>query len=190
MKSIEKKLKENSYESIFISCVTIILGIIMIIFSNNVLDIISYFLGIGIIINGILKIFYYIKFQGKYNIFNYDLSMGILNIILGIICIIFKSEVQSIFRILIGIFVIYQSIINITLATKIMYVDKTAGTISLFLSILMIVCGSFIIMTKGLVVATIGYILIVFAIMDIVECIIFNRNLKKLEKFFNELKIK
>ncbi len=186
MKSIQKKLKQDSYESIFFSCVTILLGLIMIIFSKNILDIISYLIGGILIVNGLLKIFYYFRYEGKYNIFNYDLSFGILNIIIGIVCLIFTNELQSIFRIVIGLVVIYEAIINITLSTKILYVDKVSGIISLLISILMIVCGGFIIFTKGLVITTIGIILIVFAIMNIVESVIFNHNLNKIEKYLSK----
>ncbi len=186
MKSIEKKLKQSSYESIFVSCVTIFLGVIMILFSNSVTNILSYLLGIILVINGLFKIYYYVMYEGKYNVFNYDLSFGILYIILGIICIIFKTELQSVFRIIIGVSVVYEGILNISLANKILFVDKPSGFLSLLLSVLMIICGGFIITTKGIVVTTIGYILIVFAIMNIIESIIFNRNLSKLKKYLSE----
>ena len=178
MKMIEKKLKQSNYESIFVSCVTIILGIIMIIFYKNFLNFISYLLGGALIVNGILKIYYYLKYEGKYNIFNYDLSFGILNIIFGVICIIFKSELQSIFRIVIGVI--------ISFASKIFSVDKVSGIIGLLLSILMILAGLIIISTKGVLTASTGYILIAFAIINIIESIIFNKNLNKLKKYLDK----
>ncbi len=187
MKSIGQKLKQDSYESIFNSCITILLGIIMIIFSKNILNIISYLIGGFLIINGLLKIFYYFRYEGKYNIFNYDLSFGILNIIIGIVCIIFTSELQSIFRIVIGLVVIYEAIINITFSSKILFVDKVSGIISLLISVLMIICGGFIIFTKGLLITSIGISLIVFAIMNIIESIIFNHNINKIEKYLSKL---
>ena len=186
MKMIEKKLKQSNYESIFVSCVTIILGIIMIIFYNNFLNFISYLLGGALIVNGILKIYYYLKYEGKYNIFNYDLSFGILNIIFGVICIIFKSELQSIFRIVIGVIIIYEGILNISFASKIFSVDKVSGIIGLLLSILMILAGLIIISTKGVLTASTGYILIAFAIINIIESIIFNKNLNKLKKYLDK----
>ena len=187
MKSNEKNLKQYNYESIFMSIITIVLGIIMIFFSENVLNIISYMIGGILVVCGIFKIYYYLKYESKYNIFNYDLSFGILNILLGILCIVFKSELQSIFRIVIGLIVIYEGILNISLAHKICFVNKRIGLFSILLSILMVIGGSLIILVKGIVVATIGYILIGFALIDIVESIIFNRNVKKIEKYLNEL---
>lgn len=190
MKSIEKRLKQDSYESIFISLVTILLAIVMIVFSKDVLNVISYIIGGILIVGGIFKIVYYFKDEGKYNIFNYDLSFGILNIILGIICIVFKEELQNIFRIVIGLIVIYEGILNISLSNKILFVDKFSGIIGFLLSILMIFCGGFIMIMKGIVMTTIGYTLIIFAVMNIIESILFNRNLNKLKKYLSELDIR
>ena len=72
------------------------------------------------------------------------------------------------------------------ISTKIFFVDKLSGIISLLISILMILCGGFIIFTKGLLIASIGISLIVFAIMNIVESIIFNHSLNKLEKYLSK----
>ena len=65
-----EKIKRYNYESIFISLVTILLGIIIILFSKNVLNIISYLIGGILIINGLFKTYYYLRYEGKYNIFN------------------------------------------------------------------------------------------------------------------------
>lgn len=190
MKLTEKKLKKYNYESIIMSIITALLGIIIILFSKNILNIVCYLIGGVLIVNGLFKIYYYLKYEGKYGIFNYDLSFGILAIILGIIFIIFKSELQSIFRIIIGLIIIYEGILNISLANKIYFVNKKAGIISLLLSVLTILCGILIIIIKGIVVATIGYILIGFALINIIESIIFKKNLKKLKKYLSDLGIK
>ena len=58
----------------------------------------------------------------------------------------------------------------------------------MLLSILMMLLGVIIILTKGILVATIGYMLTGFAIIDIVEAIIFNRNIRKIEKYFENRK--
>lgn len=186
MKSIKEKLKQANRESILASIFAILLGILMILFSNAVLDIISYLIGGILIIKGIIKIYYYFKYQGKYNIFNYDLSFGIFSIIFGILCIIFKEELQSVFRIFIGIFVIYEGIIRISLSTKVSLIDRGIGFLSFLLSLLIILCGVFITFNEGIVIVTIGYILIIFSIMNIIESIIFNKNLAKIEKYLNE----
>lgn len=189
MNFIKEKLKQVNKESILISIFAIVLGFIMILFKKTILDTISYLIGGILIINGVIKIYYYFKYQGKYNIFNYDLSFGIFSIVFGILCIIFKTELQSIFRIFIGIFVIYEGIIKISLSTKINLIDKSIGFLSFLLSLLIILCGIFITFNEGIVISTIGYMLILFSIINIMEIIIFNKNIKKIEKYLNEKNI-
>ncbi len=186
MKLIGSKLKQFNHESIFTSCMIILLGILILIFPKSITNILSYLIGVVLILMGIFKIYYYFKYEGKYDALNYDLSYGILNIILGILCLVFKDELQSVFRIIIGLIVIYEGIISISLAHKVCYVDKTMGIVSIILSILMVFCGGFIVVTKGIVITTIGIVLIVFAIINIVDSIIFNRNLNKLEKYLSK----
>ncbi len=186
MKLIERKLKQLNKESILASIFAVVLGFMMILFSNVVSDIIIYLLGGILIIRGIVKMYYYFKYQGGYNVYNYDLSFGIFNIIFGILCFVFRSELQSLFRIIIGIFIIYEGILKISLSTRLYYIDSSVGFLSYLLSIIIILCGIFVIFNEGIVITTIGYILIAFSIMNIVESIIFNRNLNKLEKYLME----
>ena len=189
MKLIGEKLKQTNRESILASILAILLGITMIFFSKSVLDIISYLIGSILIIKGVLKIYYYFKYEGKYNVFNYDLSFGVFNIIFGIFCIIFKTELQNIFSIFIGIFIIYEGIIKISLSTKLNLIDTKIGFLSFLLSILIIICGVYITFNEGLLITTIGYTLIIFSIINIVESIIFNKNINKIEKMLNEKNI-
>ena len=144
MKFIGQKLKQANRESILASIFAILLGFIMVIFPSEVLDVISYLIGGILIITGIVKMYYYFKYQGKYNIFNYDLSFGIFSIIFGILCIVFKGELQDIFRIFIGIFVIYEGIIKISLSTKLNLIDTSVGFLSFLLSIMIIICGIYV----------------------------------------------
>lgn len=186
MKFIGQKLKQANRESILASIFAILLGFIMVIFPSEVLDVISYIIGGILIITGIVKMYYYFKYQGKYNIFNYDLSFGIFSIIFGILCIVFKGELQDIFRIFIGIFVIYEGIIKISLSTKLNLIDTSVGFLSFLLSIMIIICGIYITLNEGIVVATIGYLLVTFSIINIIESVIFKHNLSKIEKYLNE----
>ena len=186
MKFIGQKLKQANRESILASIFAILLGFIMVIFPSEVLDVISYLIGGILIITGIVKMYYYFKYQGKYNILNYDLSFGIFSIIFGILCIVFKGELQDIFRIFIGIFVIYEGIIKISLSTKLNLIDTSVGFLSFLLSIMIIICGIYITLNEGIVVATIGYLLVTFSIINIIESVIFKHNLSKIEKYLNE----
>ena len=63
MKFIGQKLKQANRESILASIFAILLGFIMVIFPSKVLDVISYLIGGILIITGIVKMYYYFKYQ-------------------------------------------------------------------------------------------------------------------------------
>ena len=51
----------------------------------------------------------------------------------------------------------------------------------------MILSGGLIVLVKGIVIETIGYILVLFAIMNIIECLIFHKNLNKISKYLSSI---
>lgn len=184
--SIGERIKQSSKESIFSSILLIILGIITILFPHSILSIISYLIGAGLVIRGIIKIYYYFKNHGKYNIYNNDLTFGLLNILFGILYVVLTDELQSIFRILIGMYIIYEAIVKISMSAKLSYFSKKVGFLSFLLSVLIMICGVVVIFNKGIVITTIGYILVVFSVMNIIENIVVNKNVKKIEKYLND----
>ena len=59
---------------------------------------------------------------------------------------------------------------------------KTLGTniwsYSLFIAIIMFICGIYTLMTSNIIVMTIGVVILIDAILDIIESIIFLSNMK------------
>ena len=59
---------------------------------------------------------------------------------------------------------------------------KTLGTniwsYSLFIAIIMFICGIYTLMTSNIIVMTIGVVILIYAILDIIESIIFLSNMK------------
>ena len=79
-----------------------------------------------------------------------------------------------------------EGIIKISLSTKLNLIDTSVGFLSFLLSIMIIICGIYITLNEGIVVATIGYLLVTFSIINIIESVIFKHNLSKIEKYLNE----
>ena len=68
MKLIGEKLKQVNRESIVASIIAVVLGFMMILFSSTASDIISYLIGGILIIRGIVKMYFYFKYQCGYNV--------------------------------------------------------------------------------------------------------------------------
>ena len=71
-----------------------------------------------------------------------------------------------------------RSLIRLSLALKLRTQNISAWVYSLILAIVMFACGLFIALNSGSVVITIGIMMIVYSVIDIVEDVIFMRNVK------------
>ena len=115
---------------------------------------------------------------GKYNLYNLDLLYGLIAITIGIVTIMYSGAIETIFRIIIGVWIIYMAFVRMNFALKIRALDSKISISTLFLSILMLICGIYIISNSGALILTIGYIMIIYSIIDIIENIIFMKNIK------------
>jgi len=180
MEYIEKILKKTGWSSLITSIVFAILGIILIVSPNATVTVISTILGTMFVIIGVYKIINYYRGKGKYNFYDYDMAYGIVAIILGVITIFYHNQIGTIFRILIGLWIIYSSVIRINLSLKLKYANSKMWIYSLIIAIIMLLCGIYITFNSGAIIVTIGVGILTYSILDIVEGIIFLKNLKKI----------
>ena len=112
MEYLQKILKKSGQASIIESIIFAILGAVLIAKPEETVKVISYILGAGLIIVGIYQIVNYIKMNGQNDLYNYHLIYGVMTIVIGIITIIYSATIGSIFRIIIGIWIIYSSVVR------------------------------------------------------------------------------
>ena len=161
MNYIEKIFKKSGLISILESLIIALLGIILIIEPEGTLEFITCSLGVIFILAGLYKIINYFLSKGKYNFYDYDLAHGL------VACII-------------GIWIIYSAFIRIDLSVKFKAVNSNAWIFSLILSILMFICGLYVTINSGAILVTVGTIMVVYSIIDIIEAIIFMKNIKEI----------
>jgi len=180
MEYIEKMFKKSGWISILESIVFAILGAILVCKPEGTVKMISYILGAIFIIVGIIKCVNYFYANGKYNLYNYDLVYGLMAIVIGIVTMMFGNAIVSIFRIIIGIWIIYSSFIRMNLSVTLKNLNMGAWIYSLILAIIMFITGLYVTLNSGAVIVTIGIMLIIYSIIDIIEDIIFMKNVKEI----------
>lgn len=178
MGQLEKMMKKSGWISILEAIVLAVAGIILIENPEGTIRAISYVLGAAFLVFGICKVISYFVEKGKYDFYNYDLIYGIIACILGIVTIAFSSTIGSIFRIMIGIWILYNSLMRISLAFKLKALGLRVWVYSLVLALIMFVGGLYITLSTGAVIVIIGAILVAYAVMDIIENIIFMKSIK------------
>lgn len=173
-------LKKTGWGSLLTSIIFAILGIVLIVNPEATIKAVSYILGAIFILIGIYKIISYIRNQGKYNFFNFDMTFGIISIIIGLVTIVYIEQIGTIFRIIIGIWIIHNAIARINTAANLKAFDSRMWISCLTLAILMFICGLYVLFTANAILVTIGMIILVYSILDILESIIFLVNIKNI----------
>lgn len=175
-------LKKTAWASVFESFATILLGILLVAWSDSVVKIIAYAIGTFFIIKGGYYVVNYFITKGNENFFNNELLTGIITIIIGITAFVLGEEIGGIFRVIAGIWLIYEALIRMNRAIKLHHANVETWRIVLITSLLMLILGTFVTFTTGAVVALIGWILILGGLIGVFTDVIFIQNLEKIVK--------
>lgn len=180
---MEQFFKKIGWTSILTSIVFLVVGLIIAYHPETTFKFVSYIMGVVIIIIGAIRLVEYFKERKDYEAYNYDLVYGIVSILLGIIVIICNSFIEAFLRIAIGIWIIYSGVMRIPAGIQLKKIgaNKSAWITMFVIAGLMILCGFYVVSVQGAVVAAIGWLMVVYSIMDIVEEVIFMQNVKNLE---------
>lgn len=103
---MEQFLKKIGWASIVTSLAFAIIGLIIAYNPNTTFKLISYLIGGVFIVFGLIKIFEYFRTKGSYDLYNYELVYGMIAALLGIVVISCHGMIETILRILIGIWII------------------------------------------------------------------------------------
>jgi len=181
MEHFKSLLKKSGWVSIVESLIFAILGVILIWKPEGIMAIISYIIGSIFIAVGVVKILNYVQANKNSDLFNYELLYGVMTAIIGIVMIIHADVLSTIIGIIIGMWIVYSSIIRAFTALKLREIKSNIWIYSLVLAAIMFLCGLYVIFDAGMIVTTIGIIMIIYAIIDIAENIIFINNIKKIK---------
>lgn len=175
---MEQILKKSGWATIISSIIFAIIGLVLIYSPDTILSIISYVLGIAIIIYGAVKLVSYFVGKKQFDFYNNDLIFGIIAIIAGIIIIIYSQTIASIFRICIGVWIIYSGLVRLQFSFKLQAINRNSWISMLIIAILMILCGIYVVLDSGILIVTVGFIVVIYAIMDIIESFVFMKHVK------------
>lgn len=179
---MEKFLKKTGWESVITSAIFALIGILLICNPEGTFKFATTILGIILIVGGVIKVINYFSDKGSLDFYNYALIYGIIAIIVGLVVIVYSSALETIFRLIIGIWIIYSGIMRMLLASKLKAAGIETWKAVLAIAALMLILGLFITFNSGAVIVTIGVIILAYAIMDLIEGFIFVRNVDKVFK--------
>ncbi|MBR0351031.1 MAG: DUF308 domain-containing protein [Clostridia bacterium] len=172
---LEKILKRASWSDMVISAILIILGLFLAVNPGAVTTMLSVILGGIVIAIGAFKVIEYIQ-SGKQE--TYLLGVGAFFIVAGIVIMFATGIILTLFRIIIGAWIIYTGIMNLNTAAKWKDYQSRVWLATLIGAIATIIAGIFILVNSGVLMSTIGVLLIIYGTIDIVERFVFIRKIE------------
>ena len=161
------------------SVIFIVIGLFLIIKPETTLSLISYVLGIVILINGIITLIRYYSNHEKSNLFDFGLVFGIVEIIIAIIFISEPVALASIIPLILGIWIFINGIFKLQVALNLKHLNSASWIYSAVISCLSILLGLVLILNpfEGAIVITqiIGGFLVGYAVLDFLQ----SRTIKK-----------
>ena len=180
---LEKILKRASWSDIIVSIIFIVFGVMLVTNPGTIISMLSVILGGIFVAIGAFKVIEYFS-KGKED--SYLLGIGVAAILLGIVLMFCTGTILSIFRIVIGVWIIYTGIMNLNTAIQWKDLQSRLWLLTVIFSILVVIGGIYILANSGAILETIGVLIIIYGVMDIIERLIFMKkymvlkiNLKK-----------
>ena len=91
----------------------------------------------------------------------------------------YMDIIGSIFRIIVGVWIIYTSFVRVNEAIQLRRLNTKIWIFSLILAVCMFICGLYTIISANAIIVTIGAIMIAYSVLDIIENVIFMKNVDK-----------
>jgi len=179
---LDSHIKQYGKTSIIVSILLILLSFFLIFRPLASINFIIMALGFIVVASGISHIITYFTSPVEFRAFSFELVRGILGIVAGIILISHPEWVHSFLPVIIGIWVIIESIINFQLSLNLKSFVTGGWMVMLILSILTVLLGIFIIVHPSISAAILttfcGICLLISEILNIFEYVYIFKKMK------------
>lgn len=165
------EIKKSAWSAIIESLAILILGILFVAWPDVMIQVVAYVVGIFFIVKGTFQIINYFIEKGQNDFFNNNLLMGVISALIGVAALVIGADIANIFRIVIGIFMIYEALVRMNTALKLHTAGIGIWRYVLILALVILVLGVFV--TFNDVATVIGWMMIIAGIVGIVGDVMF-----------------
>ena len=174
---LDKIFEKSGTADIIISILFIILGIFLIVETELITSLISIVIGGLCLVIGIIRVVSYIKEKSENSSL---LSTSILLIISGIVIMFFTHIILDFFRIGLSIWIIYTGVMNIIRLVSWKEYKSKLWITTLILALILLGIGLYMLFSPNAIMQTIGIVVIVYGVIDIIANVIFIGKIKQI----------
>ncbi|MBQ9017710.1 DUF308 domain-containing protein [Candidatus Saccharibacteria bacterium] len=173
VEQIGMNLKKSAWAAVIESLVIAIFGILLIAWPDITVVVVANILGTILIVGGIYQVINYFVVKGQNDFFNNSLLAGVVSVLVGIAAIVIGEDIANVFRIIIGIWMIYESLVRVDTSIKLHAAGVKVWSYILIIALAMLALGIFVTFNTGAVVQLIGWMMVLTGIIGIVGDIMF-----------------
>lgn len=183
MKDLTKRI---FWVSIASTLVMLLFGILLFIFPETVIKSVAIAMGVIFIMIGVIPIINYFRFRATGFTTTFSFLLGIFCIVAGLILLMNENILGTIIPILTGVWMIINSINRISISMDLRDDKIPFWVITFIYAILTLVVGVLLILDPvnggKLVTKTIGIIICIYSVLDIIDLILIRIKAKKVVK--------
>lgn len=177
---VANDIKTTAWSAVIESLALIILGILFLVLQESIIRPIAYIIGGFFIIKGGFNIISYYVEKGQKDFFNNGLLKGVVSVLIGIALLLIGEDIANVFRVVIGVVIIYESLVRINVASKLATVKIDSWKYIMIIALMMLVIGIFITFNSGAVITLIGCMMVLTGILGIIGDVMFIQHLNNL----------
>ena len=161
-------IKKSAWSAAIESLMIMIFGILLVSWPDITIIVVANILGGIFIVNGIYQIINYFIVKGQNDFFNNGLLAGVVSTLIGITAIVIGEDIAYVFRVVIGIWMIYEALVRVNTSIKLYSVGVKVWKYILIIALVMLALGVFITFNTGAIVQLIGWIMIITGVIGVV----------------------
>lgn len=176
------EIKKSAWSAIFESLIVVALGILFVVWPDQMAQIVAYIVGIVLIVKGGFEVFNYFMDKGQNDFFNNKLLSGVVSILIGIVALVMGPSIANVFRIVLGILLIYESLVRLNTAIKLHSAGLNIWRVILVFALIILALGIFVTFNDAATV--VGWIMIIAGIISVASDVVF---IGQVDNFINKV---
>ena len=181
---VGSNIKKLAWSAVMESLALIILGVLFIVLQDTIVKILAYLIGVFFLVKGGFQIISYYMEKGQNDLFNNGLLSGVISVLIGVALLLVGEDIANVFRVVIGVIIIYESLVRINTASKLSVAKINAWKYILVVALIMLVIGIFVTFNSGAVITLVGWMMIISGIIGIVGDAVFIQYVNKVVDAF------
>lgn len=186
-------LKKIYRMSIFSSILLFLFGLVLIFNAEGFIKSISTIIGIVLLLVGIFPVVDYFRYRKEGLLAGISLISGIFSIVCGLMFMLNDNMLMILVPVFIGVWMVINGINKLQLAFDIRDREEKSWVVTFVFSIIIMICGAYFIINPingaQFVTQTLGIIICIYSVLDIIDCILIKVKIKETVKEIKETNI-